>query len=158
MNKFSIESIPIADNSKPVLYKIYLGNRYYLHKGKTLQESAERFLEDVFRGMRGKSCPESYSNAVEYCNLHPQIYKAVLELVLNADPDKILRKETALYKSMKNDDESLNRLDIEPYKPEWMLKQAIGKRCDKEACIKSGIIEGKGKSFRFCPNCGRLNK
>jgi hypothetical protein len=156
MNKFSIAEIPEYDGSKPVLYKIFLGNKYYLHKGKTLQESAERFLDDVFRGIRNKSCPEAYSKVVDYCIKHPQVYKAMLEVILNSDPDKILRKEVLMYKAMKNDEESLNRTDLEPYKPEWMIKVGLQKRCDNP--ITEGIVNGKRLKFKFCPNCGRLNK
>ena len=158
MNKFSIGELPETDKDKPVLYKVFFSDKYYLHKGKLLAESLTRFLDDVFRGTRGKGCLESYSEVVKHCQKYPSMYKVTVELVLNAEPDKVLKKETALYKAMKNDDSSLNRLDLEPYKPEWMLKQSLGKKCDNKACIKSGIIAGKTKSFRFCPNCGRLNK
>lgn len=157
MNKFLITEIPVVeDETKPVLYKIWIGKRYYLHKGKALKDSAERFLDDVFRGMRSKSCPEAYTKVVEYCALHPQIYKASLDVVLNSDPAKVLRKEAIMYKAMKTDEESLNRLDLEPYKPEWMIRQSLQARC--EICVKTGIVNGKTMAFKFCPNCGRLNK
>jgi len=156
MTKFILSDFPPTDETKPVLYKIELGNRYYLHKGKTLRESAERFLEDIFRGMRGKSCPEAYSKVVEYCKLYPQVYRSNIEVVLNDDADKILKKEASLYKSMKNNFESLNRTDLEPYKPEWMIKQSLQKRCENP--ITEGIVNGKKIKFKFCPNCGRLNK
>ena len=159
MNKFSISELPKTDAEKPVLYKVYFSDRYYLHKGKVLSDSLNRFLDDVFRGARGKKYPDAYSEVVKHCIKYPSMYKVSVELVLNSEPDKLLKKETVLYKAMKNDDLSLNRLDIAPYKPEWMLKQSLGKRCDTEACITSGIITGKKKtSFQFCPRCGRLNK
>lgn len=157
MNKFTIVEIPeVRDETKPVLYKIHLGNRYYLHKGKTLVESAEKLLDDVFRGMRGKKCPEAYSKVVEYCKLHPQVYKAVLEVVFNGEPGTILKKETAFYNQKKPDELSLNRYDVEPYKPEWMIKQTLQKRCENP--ITGGVVNGKKIKFKFCPNCGRLNK
>lgn len=157
MNKFLITSTPeVKDETKPVLYKVIIGKNYYIHKGKILKDSANRFLDDVYRGIRDKGCPENYSKVVEYCKLHPQVYKVSIELISNSQPDILLKKETLLYKSMKNDEYSLNRLDLEPYKPEWMLKQALQKRCDNP--ILSGTIEGKVKQFKFCPNCGRLNK
>lgn len=158
MTKFTIGLFPETDTTKPVLYKVGFSDRYYLHKSKTLKEGVDRFLDDVFRGMRGKSCPESYSEVVKYCLKYPAIHKVSIEVVLNNEPDKILRKETALYKSMRLDPRSLNRLDIEPYKPEWMVKQTLGKRCDKDACMKSVTLNGRKQSFKFCPNCGRLNK
>jgi hypothetical protein len=157
MNKFFYSDYPVTDETKPVLFKVFFGNKYYyLHKGKKLKESTDRFLDDIYRGMRGKICPEYYSEVVKYCNKHPQVYKVTIEVVLNDEPDKILRKETALYKSMRKDPEALNRLDIEPYKPEWMLRDSYQKRC--ENCIKSGVIGSKKISFKFCPNCGRINK
>lgn len=158
MTKFTLGALPPTDTTKPVLYKVGFSDKYYLHKSKTLKEGVERFLDDVFRGMRGKSCPESYSEVVKYCLKYPAIHKVSIEVILNSEPDKILRKEAALYKSMRLDQKSLNRLDLEPYKPEWMIKQALGKRCDNGACMKSGIIGTKKQLFKFCPNCGRLNK
>ena len=158
MNKFSVSELPVTDTQKPVLYKIFFSDRYYLHKGKTLKESIDRFLDDIFRGMRGKSCPKSYSEVVSYCLKYPAMHKVSVEIVLNAEPDKILRKEATLYKSMKADPQSLNNTDEEPYKPEWMIKQSLGKRCDKDACIKAGVVNNKKQLFKFCPNCGRLNK
>lgn len=156
MNKFVITDTPETDESNPVLYKIVLGNRYYVHKGKTLRESADRLLDDVFRGMRGKKCPEAYSKLVEFCQQHPSTYKIKLEVILNAESAKLLKREDTLYKAMKKDDLSLNRVDLLPYKPEWMLKQAFQERC--ENCLKTGIVAGKKTTFKFCPNCGRINK
>lgn len=158
MNKFQITNIPDTNEDQPVLFRLLIGNngKYYLHKGKKLQESAERVLDDVFRGLRGKKCPEEYSEVIKYCQKFPAIHKIGIEVVFNGDPEKLLKKEDALYKAMKNDDLSLNRLDLPPYKPEWMLKQALQKRC--ENCLKSGIVDGKKITFKFCPNCGRLNK
>ncbi len=156
MNKFIISELPETDAAKPVLYKVHFSNRYYIHKGKTLKDSLDRLLDDVFRGMRGKKCSELYSNIVAHCLKYPSMHKVSVEVLLNADPAKILRKETALYKSMKGDISSLNRLDLEPYKPEWMVKQSLQERC--EQCIPNGIVDGKKRTFKFCPNCGRLNK
>lgn len=156
MNKFIVTEYPETDESKPVLFRVFFAGKYFLHKGKKLQESVDRFLDDIYRGMRGKSCPESYSEVVKYCNKYPNIYKVTVDIVLNAEPDKIIKKEGTLYKSIGKDPDSLNRADIEPYKPEWMLRDAYQKRC--ENCIKSGLIEGKKTKFKFCPNCGRVNK
>lgn len=156
MNKFQIISIPDTDPEQPVLYKLLIGTKYYLHKGKILKDSAERFLDDVFRGMRNKKCPEEYSNVVEYCLKFPSIHRIALEVVLNGPPAKILAKEKALYKKIVKDRESLNRADIAPYTPEWMIRQTMQERCEK--CIPSGVVAGKKVVFKFCPNCGRLNK
>jgi len=158
MNKFSIGELPETDNDKPVLYKVYFSDKYYLHKGKLLADSLTRFLDDVFRGIRGKKYPESYSEVVKHCLKYPSMYKVTVEVVFNGEPGKLLKKESALYKTMKTDANCLLLPQSEPYKPEWMLKQSLGQRCEKEACIKSGAIEGKKKLFKFCPNCGRLNK
>lgn len=157
MHKFKV-TLPdvVIDNSKPALYKVHFKDRYYLHKGKVFGESVERLLDDIFRGMRGKKVPDCYSNVVDHCNKYPSLYKVEVELVLNDSPDKILRKETVLYKAMKTDPASLNRLDIAPYKPEWMIKQSLQSRC--EECITTGVINDKKTKFKFCPNCGRLNK
>jgi len=157
MNKFIITSIQeVKDEENPVLYKVIVGKNYYVHKGKKLADSVNRFLDDVYRGMRGKKCPDNYSKVVEYCNLHPQIYKVSVEVISNGSPDTILKKEKSMYKSMKNDEYSLNRLDLEPYLPEWMLTQSLQKRCENP--IYEGIVNGKKIKFKFCPNCGRLNK
>lgn len=156
MHKFTIGNLPETDETQPVLYKLFFGKMYYLHKGKTLNESADKLLDDVFRGIRKKKCPEAYSKIVDYCLQYPATTVVKLEVIFNGDPAKLLKKEESLYKSMKNDDFSLNRLDIAPYKPEWMLKAAFQERC--QDCLKSGIVNGKKTSFKFCPHCGRLNK
>jgi hypothetical protein len=156
MHKFTLVDVPETNPELPVLYKLLFGKMYYLHKGKTLKESADKLLDDVFRGMRDKKCPEAYSNIVKFCNQYRSTHAIKVELVLNAEPAKILRKETALYKSMKKDEMSLNRLDIEPYKPEWMLKAAFQERC--ENCLKTGLVDGKKVTFKFCPQCGRIIK
>ena len=150
------------DPEKPVLYKLYFGDKYFLHKGKKLDDSIERLLDDIFRGMRsGKGdkvfkVNEAYSEVVAHCNRNPSLYKVVCEVVLNADPDKILRKEDSLYRQMKSDPQAFNITSIPPYKPEWMVKQSLQKRC--ENCITTGFINDKKAKFKFCPNCGRLNK
>lgn len=158
MNKFIITNIPDTDETNPVLYKLIFGNsgKYYLHKGKKLKESADRFLDDVYRGMRNKGCPDFYSRVVDYCNQYPQIHKVGIEIVYNGPPAHLLKKETALYKKFAKDDSCLNRADLEPYKPEWMIRDTLQKRC--ENCLKNGIVGGKKTVFKFCPNCGRLNK
>lgn len=159
MTKFTVQDYPeVKDESKPVLYKVWFGNNYYIHKGKKLKESVDRFLEDVFRGMRNKSCPPQYSEVVKHCLKYPAIHKVMVELISNAEPDTIFKKESALYKAAKNDEFSLINSEIEPYKPEWMIKQALQKRCDNDACITSGVVNKKKLQFKFCPNCGRLNK
>ncbi len=76
MNKFSVIEYPeVKNDSNPVLYKVNFANRYYIHKGKKLRDSVDRFLDDVDRGMRGKSCPPDFAHVVEYCKKHPQVYK-----------------------------------------------------------------------------------
>jgi hypothetical protein len=154
MHKFIIQDVPKTDPENPVLYKVQFGNMYYLHKGKLLFDSIEKFLDDVFRGMRGKKCSESYSKVVEHCRKYPALHKVSIEIVLNGEPEKILKKEAQLYKTMAKDKLSLNRTDIEPYKPEWMIKSSLQKRCGD--CIQSGIIDDKKMLFKFCPVCGRL--
>lgn len=158
MNKFTVTNRNDckADDTKPSLYVISIGKKNYLHKSKTLWDGVDKFLDDVFRGMRGKSCPEFYSNVVDYCNEYPAINKVSVQIILNDAPDKILKKEAALLKSAKNDITSLNRTDLPQLKPEWMLKATFQKRCDN--CISSGVVSGKKISFKFCPNCGRINK
>jgi hypothetical protein len=166
MNKFTITEVPKTDETKPVLYKVLIGNMYYLHKGKKLEDSANKFLDDVYRGMRGLKFPPAYQRVVDYCNKYPAIHKVGLDVVLNAEPGKVLRREDAMYKVIGSDPESLNDPAIEPYKPEWMLKEVFQGKCDK--CITSGFIHpdpqsknpcyAKKQAFKFCPNCGRLNR
>lgn len=159
MNKFSITQYPeVKDDTKPVLYKVYFANRYYVHKGKKLRDSVDRFLDDVDRGMRGKSCPPDYIHVVEYCKKHPQVYKVAVEVLLNDVPAKILKLENKLFKGFKNDPDTLNDPEKPSYKPEWMIREARQERCGDGNCLKSGIIDKKKVLFKFCPNCGRLNK
>lgn len=155
MNKFSIIEYPKTDDTKPVLYKVFFANRYFVHKGKKLRESVDRFLDDVDRGMRGKVCPPDYANVVDYCKKHPQVYKVTIEVLLNDVPAKLLKMEDRLFKGFKNDPEALNDPQKPAYRPEWMLKDIYQQRCDP--CITNGTIEGKKTKFRFCPNCGHLN-
>jgi hypothetical protein len=154
MHKFSVD-YPEYNPEKPVLYKIILGKKYFIHKGKDLKASTEKFLDDVFRGMRNKGCPDAYKNVVHYCNTNTALYKVSVEIILNADPDKILRKEDQLYKNI-DEEVCLNNPEVPPYRPEWMIKQSLQKRC--ETCITTGSINNKKTKFKFCPHCGRLNK
>lgn len=161
MNKFIIsemDGIEKIDPSNPVLYYVFFGDKgkYYLHKSKTIKEGCDKFLDDVFRGIRGKNFPEMYSNVVDYCKKFPSLYKVSVKVEANLDPDKLLKYEAKLYKLMKNDSNSLNNLVVGQFKPEWMLRHALAEKC--VTCLKSGIIAGKKESFNFCPKCGRANK
>jgi hypothetical protein len=156
MTKFIISNLPETNEDLPVLYDILFAGRYYLHKGKKLKESADRFLEDVFRGMRDKSCPEQYKKVVEFCKKYPAIYQVQVSLLMNDTAPKILKKEKSLLKKRVRDLNSLNIVGLEPYTPEWMLKQSLQERCDNP--ITEGTVNGKKLKFKFCPNCGRLNK
>lgn len=157
MNKFSVIEYPeVKNDANPVLYKVNFANRYYIHKGKKLRDSVDRFLDDVDRGMRGKSCPSDYVHVVEYCKKHPQVYKVSIEVILNDVPAKLLRAEDRLFKGFKSDQETLNDKEAKSYRPEWMLKEIYQERCDP--CISSGVVGGKKMKFRFCPNCGHVIK
>ena len=157
MTKFLVSDYPDDVNEDlPVLYDILFAGKYYLHKSKKLREGVDRFLEDVFRGMRGKSCPNQYQKVVDFCNKYPAIYQVQISVVSNDTAPKILKKEKALLKKRMKDENSLNRADIEPYTPEWMLKQSLQERCENP--ITEGVVKGKKLKFKFCPNCGRLNK
>lgn len=158
MNKFSIIEIPETDDTKPVLFKVWFANRYYIHKGKKLRESMDRFLDDVDRGIRGKVFPPDYSYVVDYCKKHPQVYKVTIEVLLNDLPAKLLKLEDKLFKGFKNDPETLNDKQTPAYRPEWMLREIFHKRCVENGCIKNGVVSGKKIVFKFCPNCGHLNK
>ena len=164
MNKFTIAERADTkeyDESLPVLYKIHIGNKFYLHKGKNLSESLNRLLDDVFRGIRGKQCPPEYLNFVSYCKKYPAVHRVMPEIVLNAPPAKILALEDKMWKQMKNDESCLNALDIAPYKPEWMLREVMQKRCNEDdgGCLHAlRGSDDKMHKFKFCPNCGRLNK
>lgn len=156
MNKYTIAEVPEANIDAPVLYRIHIGSKYYLHKGKTLKESLDLFLDNCFRGLRGKSYNPAYINFIDYCRRYPALHKVEAEVVFNGAPDKLLALETKMYKTMKNDEATLNNLEIKPYQPEWMLKEKFQKRCDE--CIKVGFIDGKAQKFNFCPMCGKSIK
>ncbi len=159
MTKFIIAKLPDdIDPSQYVLFKVFFGaqGRYYLHKGKELSVSLNKLLEEVFRGMRGKSCRDDYSKIVKYCTDNPSVNKVSVEVILNSDGEKILKREDKEYKAMAKDDLSLNRLDIKPYKPETWLRDILQDRCEK--CISTGTLAGKKTKFKFCPNCGRVIK
>jgi hypothetical protein len=160
----------VPDDTKPVLFQVEVGKYYYIHKGKNLKDSVNKMLDDVHREIKVKAdakvnpekydnrkdyCPQ-YSKLIEYFALHPQIYKVSVRLLLNAEPDKILKEEAKLYKAMKSDENSLNNLEIGQFKPEWMLRHTFKEKCNK--CHKNGIIEGKKIEFNFCPICGRSIK
>lgn len=159
MTKFIVAKLPDdIDPSKPVLFRVLFGGQgaYFLHKGKEISVSLNKLLEEVFRGMRGKSCRPDYSKIVEYCNAHPSVNKVSVEVVLNDEAAKVLSREDKEYKAMAKDDFSLNRLDIKPYKPETWLREIMQDRCEK--CIQNGTVAGKKMKFKFCPKCGRAIK
>lgn len=159
MPEYSKEELDKFNQQKPFLYKVYFGKNYILHKSKNYPDGLNRLLDDVYRGMRGKSHLEHNTNVIAHCNRYPGINKVAVEMILNDDPDKILKEEKRYYREMKLDPLSLNRFDIPPYQPEWMLKQISQERCgDGEKCITSGMVDRKKTKFKFCPKCGRLNK
>ena len=156
MNKFLVSEYPKTDETKPVLFKVFFAGKHYLHKGKKLRESVDRFLDDVDRGMRGKSCPPDYNNVIDYCKKHPQVYKVSIQVVLNDAPAKLLKMEDRLFKGFKNDPDTLNDKEKPAYRPEWMIREVSQQRCENDGCIKDGVIAQKKVNFKFCPNCGRL--
>jgi hypothetical protein len=158
MNKFSVEEYPETDEINPVIYKVHFANRYYVHKGKKLRESVDRFLDDIDRGTRDKQYPEDYAEVVKYCRTHPQVHKVAIEVLLNDVPAKLLKLENKLFKGFKDDPDTLNNPDKLAYRPEWMLKEVFRERCEDNGCIKAGVLNKKKVKFKFCPNCGRLNK
>lgn len=146
------------DEEKPVLYRINFGDtgKYYIHKGKLLVFSLNRFLEEVTRGTVGKFCSPHYKKASEYCALHPSVNKVSVELIYNGQPSAILSKEKSLLTKIKRDSSALHDHTLEQLRPEWMLKDIFQKRCTE--CIPFVITDGKKMKFRFCPNCGHLIK
>ena len=157
MNKFLITSTPeVPDKESPVLFKILIGNKHYIHKGKEIKQSVDKFLDDVFRGLRDKVFPDAYIEFVKYCKAYPQMYQVAIQLILNDTPDKILKKEAQLLKEAKKDSNSLNNHDVAQLKPEWMLRHVFQEKCT--LCHKNGIIDNKKVKFKFCPNCGRSIK
>lgn len=156
MNKFTIAELPETNKDLPILYEIHIGSKYYLHKGKTLKESLDKVLDDVFRGIRDKNYSPAYSFFVKYCKTYPALHRVSVNVVLNDVPKKVLAMEDKRYKQMQSDECTLNNLEIKPYKPEWMLKEIFQERC--ATCIPDGIINGKKLKFKFCPNCGKSIK
>lgn len=158
------KSITVNDKEQPVLYKVtFNSGYYYIHKGKELEASCERFLYDVFRGTlppkEGKSAPiisEDYKNVIEYCKKYPQINAVTVQLLFNGNPTDLLKKEKKFYNEGKKDKLCLNNYDKYPYTPEWMIRHKHVDRCDK--CVSDGIISGKKTKFVFCPMCGKSIK
>jgi hypothetical protein len=134
---------------------VTFGNfKYYIHKSKNLKEGVNKFLDDVFRGMRGLSCSEYYKEAVDYCKRYPAVYEVKIDLILNSDPQSVLLREAKELRKYKNNTDCMNYLP--QFKPEWMLKEVYHQRCEK--CISYGVVGKIKTQFRFCPNCGHLNK
>jgi len=143
------------DIDKPVLYKIIFNNGfYYLHKGKNLEQSYSKLLYDVFRAtIKDVTISDDYVNIVSYCKKYPQVNKVTIEVLLNAAPELILKKEKQLWSKAKKDSTCLNRSDKLPYTPEWMIRHKYLKRCEK--CVSNGIVDGIKERFVFCPRCGK---
>ncbi len=151
------------DKSLPILFKvIFKSGYYYLHKGKDLNESSERLLYDIFRGIvayqNGKQLKlsEDILRVVDYCIRYPQINSVRLEVVFNGEPEKLLSIEKKEYNKGKKDPLCLNNFEVYPYTPEWMLRHKYAKRCEK--CIKSGVVDDVKMKFIFCPKCGKSIK
>lgn len=158
-HKFIINSVAEVQNQElPVLYKVSFNNGYYYyHKGKKLSESANRLLYDVFRAtLKDVKVSDDYVNMVAFCKRFPSVVKVSIEVVMNDTPEKILKKEKALFKQWVKDELCLNRIDKLPYTPEWMKRELFVSRC--ETCPKSGVINDKKVKFTFCPNCGKSIK
>lgn len=158
MHKFIVSEYPaVKKPDQPVLYKVWFGNKFYVHKGKVLKDSVEKLLDDVFRGIRGLNCSDLYSNIVAHCKKYPAITRLTVELIANDIPQKIINKEASFYKD-KNNPNSLIDTNKTPYIPEWMLKEKFKKRCEESGCITSGTVNKKTMKFEFCPNCGHKNR
>jgi len=155
MNKYSIAERVEVDIAYPVLYKIEIGKKYYLHKGKRLEDSLNKFLDDLFRGVRANEYKGVLHKAVDYCKKYPAIHKVSVNVVFNGNAEELLALEDKIYLEMATDDNSLNDTNIPPYKPEWMLKTFI-KRCAK--CPSVGIVYGEEMVFNYCPKCSHKIK
>lgn len=164
MHKFSVTVVgDLKINAEhPTLYKVFFGNRghFYLHKGKDFEKSYERFLYDVFRGLQMPNgvpvkVSNYYDNVVLFLKKNPSIYKVGVMPILNASPEQVIKEEERLLRKYKKqkDTLSLNKLELEQLKPEWMIKSFI-KKCSE--CI-SGVKNGNKRAthFKFCPMCGR---
>jgi hypothetical protein len=161
MTKFLISSYPATDENKPVLYEVWFAGKSFMHKGKLLKESVDKFLDAVFRGMKKVKLGQEldtyllpYKEIIEYCNKYPAINTVHISIILNADAPKLLKKEKSLLKKRIKDENCLDTTDR--YTPEWMLKEQRQQRCIEHATV--GIIDGKKESFMFCPRCGALIK
>lgn len=159
MNKYvigNVEGEDIVTSDNPTLYIVKFGRYNFIHKSKDFRKGLKSLLDDVFRGIRGKSSSEYNKNLIAYLLRYPAIYNANVDVVACGTPSAILKKEAQLLKVAKDDPMNLNNHDLPQFKPEWMLKEVYHKRCDK--CVRNGIIDGKKETFRFCPNCGHVNK
>lgn len=141
----------------PVIYKIYFGSngKYYLHKGKRLDDSLKNFLYAVDRGIRGGKYAEEFHVVVNYLKLYPAIHKVTVEVVFNSEAENILAKEKSLLKSAYKDGDCMNDPKKPPYTPQWLEK--ITFKCDDGKCIRDGVVAKKKQSFKFCPVCGNRN-
>lgn len=154
--KLSDELEAVKNTEMPVLMRINIGTMFYITKGKRFKETVDFFLSDVDRGLRGLKNTPAVEKVVAYCKKFPQINKVSVDLLYNGQPQAVLTKEAALLKKNKSNPECLNDPNIPQYKPEWMQKDIFHKRCVE--CNHGGVLDGKKTVFRFCPNCGHINK
>lgn len=160
MNKFTVSNIITPEgfnNDLPVIYKVFFGDndRYYIHKGKRLDESLKNFLYAIDRGIRGGKVLDEFNLAVKYLKAYPAIHKVKVEVVFNGEPEKVLSKEKALLKVAYKDINSFNDQQFKPYTPQWLEK--ITYKCDEGECLQAGTVGNKKQKFKFCPNCGNRN-
>jgi transcriptional regulator of met regulon len=108
-------------NSLPTIYRINLGSKFYIWKGKSLRQSMETLSEDIDRLVRnGVAADHLLANVV----LHVKRTRpsCTIEVLLQTDnlAELIEFERTTLINCKENKD-FLNK-NSEPYMPKWILE------------------------------------
>lgn len=108
------------DTSMPALYKIHLGSKYFIWKGKSLKKSVEQNMFDIEKLLRRSEQPSHlfYPAIIHIRRGRPA--RAEIEIVLlTEDPELLIAAERDTLADAREDKNCLNTI-YEPHRPKWM--------------------------------------
>lgn len=126
MNKKMAQTFPYfyGDETRiftdePAVYKFYFGKKYFIWKGKSLKNSVEQNLADVYKLMWSPKIGHAFMPMVEYIRKYRVASCKVEVLVQTSDPRVFLKSEQDILKDGQIDPACLNQV-FESQIPKWL--------------------------------------